>query len=108
MVSSLGEFWRRYCGLPLRDRHFYELIREGTPCHLYFDLEFSKADNPSACGDDMVEVFVGWVAHCLQVCGPSPILTPCPRVSAHRTRADSVRRERQPTGLCRPRLLHPS
>ncbi|KAG7366259.1 DNA primase [Nitzschia inconspicua] len=35
-------YWRK-AGPP---RHLYEVIREDTPCRLYFDLEFSKECNP--------------------------------------------------------------
>jgi len=47
VVSSYGSFvdyyWRKI--LPT-GRHYYELIRENTPCRLYLDLEFSKETNP--------------------------------------------------------------
>lgn len=52
IVGHLGRFldhyWRES---DPRTRHFYELIREGAPCRLYFDLEFSKAANPSISSD---------------------------------------------------------
>ena len=28
--------------------HWYEIIVEGTPCRMYFDIEFSKVANPGA------------------------------------------------------------
>ena len=37
-------YWRK---TEPSSRHLYELIREGSPCRLYFDLEFSRAHNPS-------------------------------------------------------------
>ncbi|KAL7515657.1 hypothetical protein ACHAXN_013182 [Cyclotella atomus] len=44
--SHLGRFmdhyWRK---CDVYNRHYYELIRESTPCRLYFDLEFSKSAN---------------------------------------------------------------
>lgn len=47
IVGHLGRFldyyWRK---CDLKQRHYYELIREKTPCRLYFDLEFSKVSNP--------------------------------------------------------------
>lgn len=39
-------------------RHVYEVLREGRPCHAYFDLEFSRAANPAADGDAMVDAVV--------------------------------------------------
>jgi hypothetical protein len=37
-------YWRKTAP---SSRHLYELIREGSPCRLYFDLEYSRAHNPS-------------------------------------------------------------
>ena len=34
-------------------RHVYEIIREGYPCRLYFDLEFPKNENPNVDGDNL-------------------------------------------------------
>jgi DNA-directed primase/polymerase protein len=36
IVSSYDEFWRRYSESPAGCRHYYEIVREGSPCHLYF------------------------------------------------------------------------
>lgn len=49
-LVSNDQFWFRYFQIPQRDRHFYELIRENTPCHLYLDLEFFTAYNPCLDG----------------------------------------------------------
>ena len=54
MVASKSDFWRRYKQLPPTHRHYYELIREGRPCHLYFDLEFHRQANPDNDGERMV------------------------------------------------------
>jgi len=65
-VASQRDFWRRYkmlrCDTQSRDvshtpscfRHHYEVIREGTPCHLHVDLEFATAPNPHVDGERMV------------------------------------------------------
>ncbi|GLI64982.1 hypothetical protein VaNZ11_008406, partial [Volvox africanus] len=42
--------------------HLYEIIKEGMPCHLYFDLEFVPGFNPGVCGDSLVDLLVGLVA----------------------------------------------
>ncbi|KAG5181603.1 hypothetical protein JKP88DRAFT_320964 [Tribonema minus] len=34
--------------------HWYEVIREGMPCRLYFDMEFSREANPTLDGDALV------------------------------------------------------
>jgi len=44
------EFWRRYRAMPADSRHHYEIIREGSPCHLYFDLEFDTSVNRKVDG----------------------------------------------------------
>ena len=52
-VGHVGRFmdhyWRQTCP---EARHYYELIREKTPCRLYFDLEFSKIANPNVTEDE--------------------------------------------------------
>ena len=46
VVGNLGRFLQHYWrDTDQRCRHYYELIPEGTPCRLYFDLEFSKVYN---------------------------------------------------------------
>jgi DNA-directed primase/polymerase protein len=37
--------------LPDSERHYYELIPQGHPCHIYFDLEYQRAWNPRAADD---------------------------------------------------------
>ncbi len=39
----IDHYWRE---CDANNRHYYELIREDTPCRLYFDLEFNKHYNP--------------------------------------------------------------
>ena len=36
-------YWRKTAP---ENRHLYEVLVEKTPCHMYFDLEFSRAFNP--------------------------------------------------------------
>eukprot|EP00557_Chaetoceros_sp_GSL56_P008669 CAMPEP_0176494752 /NCGR_PEP_ID=MMETSP0200_2-20121128/10281_1 /TAXON_ID=947934 /ORGANISM="Chaetoceros sp., Strain GSL56" /LENGTH=597 /DNA_ID=CAMNT_0017892565 /DNA_START=47 /DNA_END=1837 /DNA_ORIENTATION=+ len=49
--THLGRFinfyWRE---CDANERHFYELIRENTPCRLYFDIEYNKKANPTIDG----------------------------------------------------------
>ncbi len=50
--------------MPVEKRHFYELMRENTPCHLYFDLECSRVANPEvdeARGDVLINHLVDLV-----------------------------------------------
>jgi DNA-directed primase/polymerase protein len=67
LVSSYVEFWRRYKDIPEKFRHFYEIIREGWPCHAYFDLEFSKEYNQDLDGDTVVRAFFSLLRNALKV-----------------------------------------
>jgi len=47
IVTALGRFMHHYWRFcEPSSRHYYELIREETPCRLYFDLEYNKKANP--------------------------------------------------------------
>ncbi|XP_019264778.1 PREDICTED: DNA-directed primase/polymerase protein isoform X2 [Nicotiana attenuata] len=58
LVSTYKEFWRRYETMNPIFRHHYEVIQEGLPCHLYFDLEFNKRENAGKNGDEMVDLLI--------------------------------------------------
>lgn len=58
LATSYVELWRRYKDVPTKFRHFYEIIREGCPCHAYFDLEYGVADNPGVDGEKTVKAFL--------------------------------------------------
>nr|XP_016432379.1 PREDICTED: DNA-directed primase/polymerase protein-like isoform X7 [Nicotiana tabacum] len=58
LVSTYKEFWRRYETMNPKFRHHYEVIQEGLPCHLYFDLEFNKRENAAKNGDEMVDLLI--------------------------------------------------
>ena len=36
LVSSWDTFWHHYSQTAPAERHSYEIITEGSPCHLYF------------------------------------------------------------------------
>ena len=46
LVAHTSALWTKLCALPPIRRHFYEIIRDGAPCHLYFDLEFHRPLTP--------------------------------------------------------------
>ncbi|EKX52915.1 hypothetical protein GUITHDRAFT_101365 [Guillardia theta CCMP2712] len=50
VAATYRGFWRRYKKMDPSGRHFAEIIREGSPCRLYFDLEF-----PISAGDNVTE-----------------------------------------------------
>ncbi|CAN1755317.1 DNA-directed primase/polymerase protein [Linum perenne] len=61
LVSTYHEFWKRYRNMDSKFRHHYEVIQEGLPCHLYFDLEFSTKDNVGKNGDEMIDLLISVV-----------------------------------------------
>ncbi|KAI4347596.1 hypothetical protein L6164_008397 [Bauhinia variegata] len=65
LVSSYMEFWRRYKTMDPKFRHHYEVIQEGLPCHLYFDLEFNKRLNVGKDGDEMVDTLISVILEAL-------------------------------------------
>ncbi|CAH0480867.1 unnamed protein product [Peronospora belbahrii] len=54
LVTSLADFWKTYKTIRADQRHVYEIIREGVPCRLYFDLEFKRAINTHVDGNALV------------------------------------------------------
>ena len=66
MVASARSFWHEfYTRLAPGQRHCYEIILEGQPACLYFDLEFSAESNPGlmeACAETILDTFVAVVA----------------------------------------------
>ncbi|XP_010261360.1 PREDICTED: DNA-directed primase/polymerase protein isoform X5 [Nelumbo nucifera] len=65
LVSTYAEFWRRYKNMDPKFRHHYEVIQEGLPCHLYFDLEFNKRANDGKNGDEMVDLLISIILDAL-------------------------------------------
>jgi hypothetical protein len=55
------EFITRYLDIPPKERHVYEIIREGHPCRGYFDIEFSRESNPDIDGDALVRRLVSMI-----------------------------------------------
>ncbi|KAI5657830.1 hypothetical protein M9H77_26623 [Catharanthus roseus] len=66
LAATYEEFWKRYKNMNPKFRHHYEVIQEGLPCHLYFDLEFSKRDNARKNGDEMVGILLSVVFDALR------------------------------------------
>ncbi|GJV08004.1 hypothetical protein Tco_1345660 [Tanacetum coccineum] len=65
LVSTYKEFWRRYKNMNCKFRHHYEVIQEGMPCHLYFDLEFNIKENAKKNGDEMIDILILIIFECL-------------------------------------------
>ncbi|GJR34279.1 hypothetical protein Tco_1209963, partial [Tanacetum coccineum] len=54
-----------YKNMNCKFRHHYEVIQEGMPCHLYFDLEFNIKENAEKNGDEMVDLLITIIFECL-------------------------------------------
>ncbi|XP_042481034.1 DNA-directed primase/polymerase protein [Macadamia integrifolia] len=65
LVSTHEEFWQRYKSMDSKFRHHYEVILEGMPCHLYFDLEFNRNSNARKNGDNMVDLLISVILDAL-------------------------------------------
>ena len=50
-AASFEAMWQHMAALQPAQRHIFEILREGTPCHLYFDLEYERALHPTFDGD---------------------------------------------------------
>ncbi|CAN8302132.1 unnamed protein product [Cochlearia groenlandica] len=65
LVSTYEEFWKRYKSMNPRHRHHYEVIQEGLPCHMYFDLEFNQKVNEGKNVDEMVDILISVILEAL-------------------------------------------
>ncbi|XP_061403853.1 DNA-directed primase/polymerase protein [Lethenteron reissneri] len=62
LVTSYSEFWHYYhvycSGRASHQAHYYEVIPEGSTCHLYFDVEFSRESNPDLDGGSLTATLI--------------------------------------------------
>lgn len=58
LVASMSKFSDMYLSVSHDRRHVYEIIREGFPCRMYFDLEYCVATNPTTHGDALVQKWI--------------------------------------------------
>ena len=54
-TTDYMSLWKRMASRQLRDVHYYEILEEDLPCHLYFDLEYQREFNRHLDGNAMVE-----------------------------------------------------
>lgn len=66
LAATYGEFWQRYKNMDPKFRHHYEVIQEGLPCHLYFDLEYNKGLNMDRNEDQMVDLLIAVIFEALR------------------------------------------
>ena len=70
-VTTYEECWRRLMRMNHNCRHFYEVVREGSPCYLYFDIEYSKTLNPSTDGQHAMRAFLDFLPRGLRKLYPA-------------------------------------
>ena len=77
ITTTIDCMWRRMGKLLKRGTrpgvgagHFYEVIRLGQPCHLYFDIEYKRAHNPDIDGGRLTELFIEFVLQQLAMWQP--------------------------------------
>uniref|UniRef100_A0A4W3J6N1 DNA-directed primase/polymerase protein n=1 Tax=Callorhinchus milii TaxID=7868 RepID=A0A4W3J6N1_CALMI len=66
LVTTHSELWFYYQMHRQSLMHCYEVIPEGSVCHLYFDLEFNKQMNPGRDGKQMVTKLIQYVCQKLE------------------------------------------
>ena len=57
VASEVRTFYKKYQHLNKTAKSFYEIIRGGHPCRLYFDLEYDKRINPKRNDKKTMTVF---------------------------------------------------
>ena len=57
IITNYLHFFVLYNTMPQKARCYYEMIRDGLPCKLYFDIEYLKKYNKFVNGDELVFIF---------------------------------------------------
>ena len=65
-ATDYMSLWKRMASRQLRDVHYYEILEEDLPCHLYFDLEYQREFNQHLDGNAMVETLLNELDKVLQ------------------------------------------
>lgn len=61
IIDDLMGFWIWYRNQYSGPKHFYEIIQEGYPCRLYFDLEYQKEENKHIVLNTVLNDFINLV-----------------------------------------------
>jgi hypothetical protein len=62
VAASYCSMWQKTQSCLANSRHFYEIVRDATPCHIYFDLEFATQENGDVDGNAKVDCLLNIVA----------------------------------------------
>ena len=57
LATNYIHFFKKYKKMKSIDKCYYEVIREGAPCKLYFDIEYQIEHNPNINGDELMSIF---------------------------------------------------
>ena len=57
LVGGIHSFYLKYTQMTATDLTFYEIIRVGFPCKLYFDIEYDRLLNPTENGEVSMTIF---------------------------------------------------
>ena len=57
LLSTYEFFYKQYRKMQPDTRSWYEIIRQNTPCKLYFDIEYNKEINKSLNGNTTIIIF---------------------------------------------------
>jgi hypothetical protein len=72
VAASYCSMWHKTQSSLANCRHFYEIVRDSTPCHIYFDLEFATSGNENVDGNAKVDCLLNIVASLVR-CVSSPL-----------------------------------
>lgn len=62
VAASYCSMWEKTQALLCDRRHIYEIIRESTPCNIYFDLEFATEENRGVNANAITDCLLNIVA----------------------------------------------
>ena len=70
LVLTIHSFYMKYTSMTDRDLTFYEILRAGFPCRMYFDIEYDKLLNPAEDGEVSMRIFKTFlIAHVRETLG---------------------------------------
>ena len=66
VAEDVDTFYKKYIRMKPFDRAFYEILRAGLPCRLYFDIEYCRVLNPDRDGEIAMGLFRDVLSNYLQ------------------------------------------
>eukprot|EP01083_Nonionella_stella_P059719 156298_1 len=75
LATNYIHFFKKYKSMKPSDRCYYEVIREGFPCKLYFDIEYETQYNTNINGDELMIIFKQFLIEYITIHLSIPITT---------------------------------